>query len=140
MFAVAAALEPPSVGMLEEFFWIIVSMVGYVGHWALLWSPLIAWCAWWLWGADWRKIWPVLAEGAWVALLLLAFVSALVWSRMDPRSSAGLPNFWWQFLAVTSLVLLAMFCGWLQHLWNWQPAEVDLDPPEAAHDAAHASH
>ena len=51
---------------------------------AMYWSLLIAWIAWWLWGVNWKRAWPVLTRGAWVPVVLLALVAALVWSRMSP--------------------------------------------------------
>jgi hypothetical protein len=113
---------------------------------ALRWGAVLAWLAWWLWGVNWKKVWPVLAQGAWVPLLLLMVLAAMTWSRLDPVACnclgfMTLPNFWWQFLAVSLLVGLTFLCGWLQGVFGWEPAEVDLEPPVAsAHAAEHAHH
>ena len=101
---------------------------------ALYWSLLIAWLAWWLCGVNWTKVWPVLARGAWAPAVLLMLVSALVWSRISPSDCGCLgfvtvPNFWWQLGAVGLLVSVTLFCGWLQGIFHWAPAEVSLDPP-----------
>src|SRR5437763_1131546 len=82
--------------------------------------------------------WPVLAEGAWVPVVLLMLVGALAWSRISPGPCTclgfvTLPNFWWQLGAVGGLVALALFCGWLQGLLGWAPEEVNLEPPSAPH-------
>ena len=113
---------------------------------AMQWSLLIAWVAWWLWGVNWTKTWPVLARGAWVPLVLLMFVAAQVWSHIAPSQLslviATIPNFWWQLLAVGLLVAVAFFCGWLQGLCHWAPPEMNLDPPviDPSHGHAHGHH
>jgi hypothetical protein len=95
---------------------------------------VIAWVAWWLLGMNWKKGWAALAEGAWVPLVLLGVLVALVWSQMAPGPLASLPNFWWQLGAVTMLISSMLFCGWLQGYFGWTPQEVEIEP------AAHADH
>src|SRR5216683_3013877 len=51
-------------------------------HWN--WLLLTAWLAWWLWGVNWKQAWAVLAQGAWLPVLLLMIVGALVWSQISP--------------------------------------------------------
>jgi len=95
---------------------------------------LIVWIAWWLWGVNWNKTWQVLARGAWVPVALLMVVTALVWSEMT--QGAG---FLWRFGEVCLVAAVTFFCGWLQGVFGWTPAEIDLEPPAgAAHD--HAPH
>ncbi len=110
------------------------------GQWALL----IAWTAWWLGAVNWKKTWPALAQGAWAPLVLLVLISALAWSSIAPgeRTILGLwrvGNFWWQLGAVGLLTGLAFFCGWLQGLFHWEPADIDLEP-KVAHAAHHHEH
>ncbi len=109
---------------------------------ALPWLPGGLWCAWWLWGVNWKTAWGVLARGGWVGVVLLTFLSALAWSAIFPRSVTRLgvtiPNFWWQLLASFALVGVALFCGWLQGRLGWAPPEVSFDPP--AHDHGHGHH
>ena len=100
---------------------------------------LIVWVLWWLLAVNWNKVWPVLARGAWAPVVLLVFTSALVWSKLAPSKGtlfgAGtLPNFWWQLGDVCLLAALTLFCGWLQGVFGWAPAEVSLEPPVPAHD------
>jgi hypothetical protein len=104
------------------------------------------WCVWWLWAVDWRKAWPFLAQGGWAPVVLLALVAAYVWSLVLPGDYVALgyvrfPNFWWQLGHVTTWVLVALFCGWLQGYMGWAPAEVPIEPPghgsEAGHGHAH---
>jgi hypothetical protein len=107
---------------------------------------LIAWVAWWLWGVNWSKGWGVLARGGWVVVVLLTVLAAMVWaaiapSRYDVFGQFQAPNFWWQLVASTLLVLLALFCGWVQGVFHWEPAEINLEPPAHAHaDHGHAHH
>lgn len=105
-------------------------------------SLLMTWVAWWVWGVDWRKTWRALAAGAWMPVLLLMVVSALVWSRIAPSDCTCLgfttvPNFWWQLGAVGLLGALTLFCGWLQGLMGWTPTEISLEPPAAHHQHQH---
>jgi hypothetical protein len=103
------------------------------------------WVVWWLFGANWRKLWPVLAEGAWAPVLLLMFMATEVWSRVDPKPCdclvfVVLPNFWWQLGAVTALVLVALICGWLQGLMGCTPPEYPVNPAPAVHGHDHGLH
>jgi hypothetical protein len=100
--------------------------------------PLVLWVIWWLWGVNWKKAWPVLAQGGWVPVLLLMAVAALAWAQLEPRAYvlAGgwtIANGWWQLVGVSLLVAVALFCGFVQGYFNWTPQEIDLAPPAAAH-------
>jgi hypothetical protein len=105
------------------------------------------WCAWWLWAVNWKKAWPVLAEGAWAPVVLLMLMAAMVWSRIAPSPCDCLgfvtvPNGWWQLGSVAALVATALFCGWLQGYFGWTPREVSVEPPPAAtgHGHGHGHH
>jgi hypothetical protein len=121
----------------------LITLIVEIGALALRHSLLIAWVAWWLWGVNWNKAWAVLARGGWVPVALLTVIAAAAWSAMAPSTYDFLDlfliaNFWWQLAAVTLVVLLALFCGWLQGVLGWAPAEINLDPPAPAHhDHAH---
>jgi hypothetical protein len=112
---------------------------------SLPWLPAGLWCAWWLWGVNWKNAWTVLSRGGWVGVVLLTFLSALAWSKIFPRTfdflGFSVPNFWWQLGASLALVLVALFCGWLQGKFGWEPPEVSFDPPAASPDHhGHAAH
>jgi hypothetical protein len=114
----------------------------FLAHWLLV----IVWIAWWLLGVNWSKVWPVLARGAWMPVVLVLIVAALVWSQIDPSSCSCLgfvnvPNFWWQLGAVLLLAAVTLACGWLQGAVGWTPTEIDLEPhaPPADH-AGHGHH
>jgi hypothetical protein len=121
-------------------------LVLVLGQFALAWSLLIAWLAWWLLAVNWRRLWPVLAQGAWAPVLLLLVISAAVWSQIDPTDGyflgfTSVPNFWWQLGDVLVLAALTLCCGWLQDQLGWTPAEVSLEPPaEPAHGHDHGHH
>ena len=104
--------------------------------------PILAWVAWWLWAADWKKLWPVLRAGAWAPVVLLLVMAAVVWSRIMPGPNSCLgfvvPSPVWQLGAVAGLAVLALFCGWLQGRLGWGPAEVSVEPPAA--DDGHGHH
>lgn len=96
------------------------------------------WMAFWLFAVNWKKLWPVLAEGAWAPVVLLGLISALVWSRVLPSScnciGVTIQNFWWQLGSVSALIGVALFSGWLQGQWHTEPPEIAIEPP------AHADH
>jgi hypothetical protein len=122
---------------------LLVQLLALAMHWSLL----IVWVAWWLWGVNWKKTWPVLAQGAWAPLVLLMLVSAQVWSRLAPgECNLGfvvVANFWWQLGAVGLLVALTFLCGWIQQIFHWAPPEIDLGPAahaDPSHGHAHGHH
>lgn len=97
------------------------------------------WCAWWLFAVDWKSVWPMLARGGWVAVLLLGLMATLLWASLFPAPLrfAGLRinNFWWQLGGVTGLIVAALLCGWLQGVINWTPPTVSFTPDtDAASD------
>jgi hypothetical protein len=113
---------------LVDALWTLLSALGAaIMHWSLL----LAWLAWWLLAVNWSKLWPVLARGAWLPVVLLMTVAALVWSQIAPSDWAGVPNFWWQLGGVGLLGAVTLLCGWLQGVFGWQPAELSLHPPVA---------
>jgi hypothetical protein len=99
------------------------------------------WVAWCLCCVNWKKAWPVLAEGAWVGMILVMLLASLAWAKMEPSSyilfdTLFIPNFWWQLSCVITIALVALFCGWLQGLLGWTPLEVAVEPTDN-HSAAH---
>lgn len=119
---------------------LLLELLGF----ALRWSLLIAWVAWWLWGVNWKRAWTALAAGAWAPVVLLMVIAALVWSQIAPSNCDCLAvvtvsNFWWQLGAIGLLVAVTLFCGWLQGIMGWAPPELSLDPP-AHGDHAHGHH
>jgi hypothetical protein len=99
--------------------------------------------AWCLWAVNWRRLWPVLAAGGWVPMVLIAVMGAYVWSKVWPTDALvfGLfvvPNRLWQLGSAGILVGIALFCGWLQVRYGWGPPEIELEPPAHGHEVGHA--
>jgi hypothetical protein len=135
-------MEPSLLQTLGQLFVVLgqlaVQLVALGAHWLLL----IVWLAWWLLAVDWRKAWPILGHGGWAPLALSTVIVALAWSRLQPvpcdcLGFLTIPNFWWQLGYVAMLVVIALFCGWIQGLLNWAPPEINLEPPVHAHADAH---
>jgi hypothetical protein len=127
------------LALVSNLFDLVVLILALACRYTLL----IVWVGWWLLGVNWKKTWPVLAQGAWVPVVLLMIVVTLVWANLAPSPCNCLgfltvPNGWWQLGSVSALVALALFCGWLQGQAGWEPPEIDLEPPAAAsHDHEH---
>lgn len=100
--------------------------------------PLLVWMAFWLFAVNWKKVWPILSEGAWAPVVLLGFLSALVWAQLSPtcRLVPLLPHFWHQLAGVGLVIGAALFSGWLQGLLHYSPVEIAVEPP-AHHDHGH---
>jgi hypothetical protein len=127
-----------SVQLVNTFFTLLLA----IGALALAHALLIVWVAWWLWGVNWNKAWATLAQGGWAVVVLLTIIAALAWASLAPSSLdcwglLSIANFWWQLGAVTLLVLLALFCGWVQTVFGWAPAEIELAPPAPTEDHHH---
>ena len=106
---------------------------------------LALWCVWWLGAVNWKKTWPVLAQGAWAPVVLLMVVVAFAWSQVQPTCPTfpTLPTFWWQLGAVGGLTGLALFCGWVQQTMGWTPPEYAVEPAPAedhGHSHGHDHH
>jgi hypothetical protein len=113
----------------------------------LLLLPWALWCVWWLFAVNWRKAWPMLAEGGWVPVVLLMVVASLAWAMIDARPCDCLgflvvPNGWWQLSYLSTLAALALVCGWVQGYFAWTPPEISIEPPVDVHEHhdAHVSH
>jgi hypothetical protein len=125
------------VNILSSLATVLGDLALWIGRFALAHLLIILWIAWWLWAVNWTRAWRVLAQGAWVGVVLVMIVAALVWSQMAPADCKCLdfltvPNFWWQLGELALLAAVALFCGWLQGLLGWTPAEIDLEPPVTA--------
>jgi peptidoglycan/LPS O-acetylase OafA/YrhL len=105
---------------------------------------LVAWCAWWLCCADWKKLWPTLAAGGWAPAVLLVLMAGAVWAQLDPYDLTWpgyyLPALLWHVGAAFLIACLAMFCGWLQDLLGWTPPEFPVHPVATAHGHDHGHH
>jgi hypothetical protein len=122
----------------------LLTLILEIGALAVRHALLIAWVAWWLGGVNWTRAWSILAKGGWVVVALLTVLAALVWAALAPGSYDclglfSIGNFWWQLGAVALVVLVALFCGWVQGVFGWAPAEIELAPAVAGHADQHGS-
>jgi hypothetical protein len=116
-----------------------------IQHFILALIPWVLWTLFWLLAVDWKKLWPVLGQGAWAPAVLLILVSALVWSRIEPGPCNCLgfvtvPELWWHLGGVCTLAALAFLAGWLQGYFAWEPQEVVIDPPTSDEHHGHDAH
>lgn len=131
---------------LTELGKLLVQLAGQLVELGLAWFLLIFWLAWCTAAVDWKKTWKVLGQGAWIPLVLLAILAALVWSQIRPSDWQVVPglavmNFWWQLGVIALLLGSAFFCGWVQSWCGCAPPEVNLEPPaHGGHHGHHAAH
>jgi hypothetical protein len=85
------------------------------------WTPLIAWVAFWLLAVNWGKLYPILARGAVIGVLLIGLIMILVWGLIAPPPDAvhhlfGLrpSNFVGKTIYVTMLLTIMALCGSVQ--------------------------
>ena len=132
---------PEFADTLAQLVMLLLELLADLARFALRWALVIAWAVWWLWAVDWRRLWPTLARGAWAPVVLLALTAALVWARLEPGPyqlwGLWVPSFWWHLVAVALLLATAAFAGWLQLVYRWSPAEIDLEPPPVEHHDDH---
>jgi hypothetical protein len=139
-------MDPTLLQTLEQLFTALGQLVVQLLSLAIHWVFLLLWLSWWLLAVNWQRAWPVLRMGGWAPVVLLALIAALTWSRLQPvpcecLGVVTIPNFWWQLGYVAMLVAIALFCGWLQGVMRWAPAEISLEPPAHSHgENGHAAH
>lgn len=107
--------------------------------------PWVLWTLFWLLAVDWKKLWPVLGQGAWAPVVLLILVSSMVWASIEPGPCDCLgfvtvPAVWWHLGGVCALAGLAFIGGWLQGTWGLAPREIEIDPPASDDHHAHDGH
>jgi hypothetical protein len=113
----------------------MVSILLWIARWLWTLLPILLWIVWWLWAVNWSKVWPVLAQGAWLGVVLLIFLAAMAWSHIDPNpwsvpGIGAMSSMWSSLGCVCALTALALFCGWLQGVMGWSPADIELEPAE----------
>ena len=85
------------------------------------WTPLVAWVAFWLLAVNWEKLYPVMAKGAVIGVLLIGVVMVLIWGLIAPPADGvhhlfGLrpSNFVGTAIYVTMLLTIMALCGSVQ--------------------------
>jgi len=96
----------------------LINVIAALMNIILPWLPLLAWVAYWSLAVNWAKTFKVLKGGGWIGVLLMMFVSILVWGAVAPpiegtHSLFGLQvsNFAGKFIYVTMLTCIALLCG-----------------------------
>jgi hypothetical protein len=112
------------INLLESLvgvFWSLLDVVVALVMVVVPWLPFLAWVGFWTFAVDWRKAFPVLQRGGFVAVLLLMFVAVLVWGAVAPPPEGthylfGLTvsNYAGKLIYVTTLTCVALLCGSVQ--------------------------
>ena len=116
----------------------------------LPWTPLIAWVAFWLLAVNWEKLYPVLAKGAVIGVLLIGVMMVLVWGLISPPPDGvhhlfGLhpSNFVGKTIYVTMLLTIMALCGSVQLSGACGPLcqfpEETPDDEHGGHDHGHGN-
>ena len=114
------------------------------------WTPLIAWVAFWLLAVNWEKLYPILAKGAVIGVLLVGLMAVLVWGLIAPPPDGvhylyGLrpSNFVGKGVYVTMLMTIMALCGSVQlsgACGSLFPEEVPEEHHGNDHDHGHSNH
>lgn len=85
------------------------------------WLPLLGWVAFWLLAVNWRKLYPALASGGWIGVLLIALLAVMIWSTLSVPAGGfhnllGLHvnNLVGKIMYVAGLLVIAMLSGMVQ--------------------------
>lgn len=137
-----------SLGKFLDAGWhVIVDLLAIIVPWA----PLIAWIAFWLLAVNWEKLYPVLAKGAVIGVILIGLMMILIWGLIAPPPDGvhhlfGLrpTNFVGKTIYVTMLFTIMALCGSVQLSGACGPlCRFPEDQPEDdhhAHDHGHDDH
>jgi hypothetical protein len=105
----------------RELFFALTQFIGVVLQLLAPWTPLAAWLAYWLFAADWSKLWPVLAKGGWIGVVLIGLMMTMIWGVIAPPTGGHhvilgltLSNFVGKFVYVTALLVMMTVCGTVQ--------------------------
>ena len=118
------------------------------------WTPLVAWVAFWLLAVNWQKLYPILAKGGAIGVVLIGLMMILVWGLIAPPSDGvhhllGLKatNFAGKAIYVTMLMSIMLLCGSVQlsgacgSLVSFPDEEPDgHDHSRSGHDDGHGGH
>ena len=116
------------------------------------WAPLIGYLAFWLFAVDWVKLREVLVKGGWIGLLLIVFMTTLVWGLIAPPAGnfhnllgLQLSNFAGKFAYVAALTVMMLLCGSVQlsglcGRWAYFPDITPLDGGHGHDDHGHDNH
>lgn len=116
------------------------------------WAPLIGYLAFWLFAVDWVKYRLVLIRGGWIGVLLIVFMTTMIWGLIAPPPGdyhnifgLHLSNFVGKFLYVASLTVMMFLCGSVQlsgmcGSWAQFPEDTPADDHHGHDDHGHEAH
>ncbi|MDG1897920.1 MAG: hypothetical protein P8J37_23715 [Fuerstiella sp.] len=131
---------------LVNVLWSLLAVVVALVRVIVPWLPLLAWLAFWSLAVNWAKATRILWRGGLIGVLLLMFVTVLVWGAVVPpvegtHSLFGLTvsNYAGKFIYVTMLTCMTLLCGSVQMSGTFGSL-VDFSSEDGADDAAAAAH
>lgn len=103
---------------LVDVLWSLLNVVVNLVRVIVPWLPLLAWIGFWTFAVNWAKAFPILRRGGFIGVLLLMFVSVLVWGSVAPPVGGehvmfglSVSNYVGKFIYVTMLTCIALLCG-----------------------------
>lgn len=103
---------------LINVLWSLLDVVVNLVRVILPWLPLLAWIGFWTFAVNWAKAFPILRRGGFIGILLLMFVTVIVWGAVAPPVNGkhlmlglSVSNYAGKFIYVTMLTCIALLCG-----------------------------
>ena len=103
---------------LINVLWSLLDVVVNLVRVILPWLPLLAWVGFWTFAVNWAKVFPILRRGGFIGILLLMFVTVIVWGAAAPPVNGkhlmlglSVSNYAGKFIYVTMLTCIALLCG-----------------------------
>ena len=103
---------------LINVLWSLLDVVVNLVRVILPWLPLLAWVGFWTFAVNWAKVFPILRRGGFIGILLLMFVTVIVWGAVAPPVNGkhlmlglSVSNYAGKFIYVTMLTCIALLCG-----------------------------
>jgi len=103
---------------LINVLWSLLAVVVNLVRVILPWLPLLAWVGFWTFAVNWAKAFPILRRGGFIGILLLMFVTVIVWGAVAPPVNGkhlmlglSVSNYAGKFIYVTMLTCIALLCG-----------------------------
>ena len=103
---------------LINVIWSLLDVVVNLVRVILPWLPLLACVGFWTFTVSWAKAFPILRRGGFIGILLLMFVTVIVWGAVAPPVNGkhlmlglSVSNYAGKFIYVTMLTCIALLCG-----------------------------
>jgi len=133
---------------LVNVLWSLLDVVVNLVRVILPWLPLLAWVGFWTFAVNWAKAFPILRRGGFIGILLLMFVTVIVWGAVAPPANGkhlmlglSVSNHAGKFIYVTMLTCIALLCGSAQLSGAFgRLTEFPAEPAEDDHGHGHDGH